>query len=368
MAPQAGRIVVHLGLAFALSCVAMVLLRSCARRLNLVDVPCSRKAHGGEVPLVGGLAIFLAVLAAQWLLAAPTQIAGLHLALSVVIAVGLWDDIAEISPGVKLAAEMAASGVMIFGAGILLHGVGDILGWRPLGLSILAVPVTVFAMVGVVNSMNMIDGMDGLAGCIALVAFAWYAAVASLCGLDMQLDAALLLCGAIAGFLLFNIRYPGHAHARAFLGDAGSLLLGFALGWFAIDLTQGPGRSFPPIAALWVVLLPLADCVSVMARRVSAGRNPFVADRQHIHHYLAARGFTHGQTLALLVGVSTLFGAVGFAGWRLAMPEAALFWPFFFGFFAYHAWIQRAWKKVAAEPGPLPEVLVLDEEEARVPG
>jgi UDP-GlcNAc:undecaprenyl-phosphate GlcNAc-1-phosphate transferase len=86
-----------------------------------------------------------------------------------------------------------------------------------------------------------------------------------------------------------------------------------------------------------------------MARRLRARRSPFVADNRHIHHYLTARGFTHGQTLALLVGASTLFGAVGFFGWRLGVPEAALFWPFFFGYFAYHFLIQRAWKALDAQ-------------------
>src|SRR5205085_1631715 len=117
--------------------------------------------------------------------------------------------------------------------------------------------------------------------------------------------------------------------------------------WLAIDLTQGPGRCFPPIAALWVVLLPLADCVSVMTRRVGARRNPFGADRHHIHHYLLARGFSQAQTLAILSAVSALCGAVGYLGWRLELPEPALFWPFFFGYFAYHRWIQRAWNALA---------------------
>ena len=126
-------------------------------------------------------------------------------------------------------------------------------------------------------------------------------------------------------------------------------MIGFALGWFAIDLTQGEGRTFPPIAALWVILLPLADCVSLMLRRVRAGKSPFVADRHHIHHYLLARGLSHSAALACLVSIAIAFGAVGYFGWRLGLPDAALFWPFFFGFFAYHAGMQRAWSKLDAQ-------------------
>ena len=86
-----------------------------------------------------------------------------------------------------------------------------------------------------------------------------------------------------------------------------------------------------------------------MARRVRAGRSPFVGDAQHIHHYLLRRGWGHGQVLACLVGLSALFGAIGYAGWRRGWPEAALFWPFFFGFFAYHFAMTRAWERLDRE-------------------
>ena len=331
-------------------CAASVLLLSrAAPALGLVDVPGGRKAHASAVPLVGGASVFVALLACAFAIDLAGHGASFLLALAIVLAVGLWDDVAEIAPRIKLAAQVAACAVMIYATGVELHTVGDLLGWRPIGLSILAVPLTVFALVGVVNAVNMVDGMDGLGGSIALIAFAWYAAVAAGSGLDAQLETALAFCGAIAGFLLFNLHFPWQRHARAFLGDGGSLMIGFALGWFAIDLTQGPGRTFPPIAALWVLLLPLADCVSLMARRIRARRNPFLADRRHLHHYLLARGWSPGQVLGVLAGTSFAFGAVGYLAWRLEVPEPVLFWPFFAGYFAYHGWIQRAWRRLGAQ-------------------
>jgi UDP-GlcNAc:undecaprenyl-phosphate/decaprenyl-phosphate GlcNAc-1-phosphate transferase len=358
-----------LALALAWSAVGVAVLARLAPALGLVDVPGGRKAHAREVPLVGGIAIFAALL-----LVAP--IAGIShgaswflLSLSIVTAAGFWDDVAEATPRAKLALEIAASGVMIWGAGVELHGVGDLLDWRPVGLWIFAVPLTIFAVVGVVNAVNMVDGLDGLGGSLSFLAFAWYAAVAWASSLPLQFELALILCGAVGGFLLFNLRFPWQPQARVFLGDAGSLMIGFALGWFAIDLTQGEGRTFPPIAALWVLLLPLADCVSLMARRIRAGRSAFGADRHHIHHYLLARGFTPNQTVGLLTGISALFGAVGFAGWRFDVPESILFWPFFFGFFSYHAWIQRAWRKLE-EPATqgYPALPLEQADEVRVPG
>lgn len=332
--------------AFLAGTAATLVLARAASTLRLIDAPGGRKSHHAPVPLVGGLAIFLALLGAAAVVGIATSAGYFLFALSIVIAVGMWDDVAEIRPRVKFAIQIVASAVMIWGAGVELTTVGNLLGFSSIGLWIFAVPMTVFAIVGVVNSINMVDGLDGLGGSIAFVAFAWYCAVAAQSGLEIQFKTALIFCGAIAGFLLFNLRFPWQPRAKVFLGDAGSLMIGFALGWFAIDLTQGAGRTFPPIAALWVLLLPLADCVSLMLRRVMSKRSPFVADSHHIHHYLLARGFTHGQTLGLLVGASALFGAVGYLGWRLAVPESLLFWPFFFGFFAYHVWIQHAWKAV----------------------
>jgi UDP-GlcNAc:undecaprenyl-phosphate/decaprenyl-phosphate GlcNAc-1-phosphate transferase len=342
-----------------LSAAAIMLLSRFAPHLGIVDPPGGRKLHDGPIPLVGGLAIFAALLAGSSFMGTAAHAAYFLTALSLIIAVGLWDDATDISPRVKLLIQVMASGVMIWGADIQLHGLGNLFGFRPVGLWVLAVPLTVFAVVGVVNAVNMMDGLDGLGGCIGFTAFVWYALVAIDSGLEVQFNTALIMCGAIAGFLLFNLRLPWQRQARVFLGDAGSLMMGFALGWFAIDLTQGQGRSFPPIAALWVLLLPLADCVSLMARRLAEGRSPFVADRRHIHHYLLARGFNPSQTLAILIGISVLFGAVGYFGWKLRVPEPFLFYPFFFGFFAYHFWMRSEWRRLARIAEGLPSTLPL---------
>jgi UDP-GlcNAc:undecaprenyl-phosphate/decaprenyl-phosphate GlcNAc-1-phosphate transferase len=285
--------------------------------------------------------------------------------IAVIVAVGLWDDVMEISPRIRFVVQIAGAAIMIWGAGVQLRGMGDLLGFGVFGLSIFAIPMTIFAIVGVVNAVNMMDGMDGLSGSVAFVAFAWYALVAANSDLATIFKVAVIFCGAIAGFLLFNLRFPWQPRAKVFMGDAGSLMVGFALGWFAVDLTQGQGRTFPAINALWVILLPLADCVSLMMRRLREGRSPFSADRRHIHHYFQAQGFSHGATLAILVGLAATFGAIGYFGWIFRVPEPLMFWTFFFGFFAYHFWIKREWKRIEArEAGVASEMPVGGEEVA----
>lgn len=351
MTEVATRAIEFFGATVGLSAGAVLLFSRIAPAIGMVDVPGGRKQHGHPVPLVGGLAIFTALLAGGVLLGVAPRIGYFLFALSIIIAVGLWDDVTEIRPRAKFAIQIVACALMIWGAGVQLATLGNLFGFRAIGLWILAAPMTIFAVVGVVNAINMMDGLDGLAGCVSFTAFAWYAVVAIDSGLDVQFYTALTMCGAIAGFLVFNLRFPWQPHARVFLGDAGSLMIGFALGWFAIDLTQGAGRQFPPISALWVILLPLADCVSLMARRLRRGKSPFEGDRHHIHHYLLARGLTPSETLAVLTGISVLFGAVGYFGWRLRVPEPALFWTFAIAFFVYHFTIERAWARLDA-PAP----------------
>ncbi len=326
--------------------VAIIYLRKLAPALGLLDHPCDRKHHADPVPLVGGLAVFAALCIAFLALPAVRDQWPLLLAVAILVAVGVADDKHPLRPSVRFAAQIIACLVMIFVAGVELKSTGNLFGYGSIGLWVFSISVTVFAVVGVINAVNMIDGVDGLAGTLSLVALAWYGGMAHLSGFIGLMTVAIILCGALAGFLVFNLRFPWQQKVQVFLGDAGSTLLGFVLAWMAVALTQGPAGSVPPICALWVVLLPLADTVSLCARRLRRGQSPFAANREHIHHLLLALGLTHTQTLLALIVVSAVFGAVGFFGWRLGVPEPILFWAFVCLFFAYHFAVQAAWKRL----------------------
>lgn len=329
--------------------IAIVFLGKLAEPIGLIDRPGGRKHHDWPIPLVGGLAMFIALALTMIALGMAISAAYFLLALAGIVVIGLLDDLYELDPIPRFVTQMLACVIMIFGAGVQLKTVGNLIGFGTIGLSVLSVPLTIFAGIGVINAINMLDGMDGLAGSLSLIAIAAYAAVAAMGGLESQFTILVIFAGALVAYLCFNIRYSAQPRAKIFMGDAGSMQLGLMLAWFAIDLTQGPGRTFPPICALWVVLLPLADTVSLAARRRARGKSPFAADRQHIHHLLRVAGLSYGQTVLTLALVSVLFAAVGIAGWLWGVPEPVLFWVFFVLFFAYHFAVKAAWKKFATK-------------------
>jgi UDP-GlcNAc:undecaprenyl-phosphate GlcNAc-1-phosphate transferase len=148
---------------------------------------------------------------------------------------------------------------------------------------------------------------------------------------EMQLiGAPILLAGAILAFLLSNLRPEGPG--LVFMGDAGSLFLGFVLAWSLIEVSQGEHRLLPPVTALWLFALPLVDTISMMLRRILLGRSPFLADREHFHHVLLAAGLSPKQTLILMSLLALAGVGVGLAG-------------YFLGLFVLHFWtIMRAWR------------------------
>jgi UDP-GlcNAc:undecaprenyl-phosphate GlcNAc-1-phosphate transferase len=306
----------------------------------------------GQVPLVGGIAMVTTFLGAALFLGPPYATLQLLLAVTFAVALlGVADDRKELPPKVKLLAQVAVATVVATWGGPLVIGLGDLLGNGPIDLGVWAVPFTVFAVVGVMNAVNMIDGLDGLAGGVVLIAIAWLAGVAVLTGNPGQVDVLLLWLGALAGFLLFNLRYPFKQRASVFMGDAGSLVLGLTLAWFCADLTQGqPGAALYPISALWIVAIPVMDTLYLLLRRVYRGTNPFAPDRRHIHHTLLVMGLREGWAVFVVLVVSALLGAVGVLGWYWRVPESVLAYAFV-GLFAVYCIVMQWWRPIARSFG-----------------
>lgn len=316
-------------LACFITALLIVWLRRPALRFGLVDQPGGRKRHGDVVPLTGGIALtvgFFIALAVSFHALADYRV--LFVCMAVLAMIGLLDDLGEVSARSKLGVQVIAAVLMTSWGNHFLTSLGDLLAAGPIDLANWAIPLTVFATVAVINAINMFDGLDGLAGGLVLGILAWFAVFAWLAADVNAVKLLVVLLGAVAGFLLFNLPLPWHGRRRVFMGDTGSLVLGFVVVWFSIELSQAPRAGVPPVVMLWVVALVLFDLFTVTVRRVLRRRDPAAPDRAHIHHLLLRRGFTPLQTTATLVAVNALLGGIGYVAWRAGASEPWLFAAF----------------------------------------
>jgi UDP-GlcNAc:undecaprenyl-phosphate/decaprenyl-phosphate GlcNAc-1-phosphate transferase len=310
--------------AFLLSLMFSIVMARVAPRIGFVDFPTSRKRHNSPIPLVG-LAVFVAFGISALLLGRfPSGASSLFVGLSMIVLVGVVDDKVDLPAAFKLLLQVVSVIMVASSHAMEIVSIGNLDHGQPLYLNDWALPVTIFAVVGMINAVNMIDGLDGLAGGTSLTSLIWFAVAAQLLGRSDDLLIILALAGSVLGFLVLNIRSPWRPQAVVFLGDSGSMMLGLALAFVAIRLSQHPAPALSPIAALWVCALPVIDTLSVIVRRLAARQNPMASDRQHCHHLLLQSGFSVGQVVALLIGVNFALGAVGVLGWSLGVPDTVM--------------------------------------------
>ncbi|WP_437365203.1 MraY family glycosyltransferase [Inquilinus limosus] len=320
----------HLLNGFLLAVVLVVWMQRIAPRLGLLDHPTARKAHEGVVPVCGGLAMFAAyvigtcVLEPTW--RAPWSFIG---GLAILVAVGAVDDRINLRPLWRLLAQALASIAMLALGGHMIGNFGSAfldaqaVAADPI-VSALVFCVTVLFLVGLTNAFNMIDGLDGLAGGTAASALFWLALMASFLGRSAAIAQLFVLLAVVLGFLTFNMRHRWRPRALVFMGDAGSTMLGAAIAYFIVDLSSGPQASIPFPVLLWVCIIPVVDTLSLMVRRLHAGRSPFSPDRWHLHHLLLERGLTHATATGVIVGLSILFGAIAYIGTVMAISDQLL--------------------------------------------
>jgi UDP-GlcNAc:undecaprenyl-phosphate GlcNAc-1-phosphate transferase len=315
--------------AFAASALLVPLLCRIAPRVGLLDHPGGRKRHAGAVPLVGGIAMMVAFVACFFAFGLfPTVSVALPAAAALMAVGGLLDDRFELGSLPKLGVQIVAALVLAQAGGALLVHLGELVRPGVLTLGTLALPLTVFAIVGVMNAVNMADGIDGLAGGLSLVgalAFAWCAADAGKSG---PFWVALLLAGALAGFLLYNLRWTPSRRASVFMGDSGSYAVGLVLAWIAITLAMDDKPALAPMTAVWILGIPLADTVVLMLRRILRGRWPFGADTGHLHHLLMRRGLSQAHVTWLLLCVAALMAVAGIVAYRYAIPDYVMFYSY----------------------------------------
>jgi UDP-GlcNAc:undecaprenyl-phosphate/decaprenyl-phosphate GlcNAc-1-phosphate transferase len=295
-------------------------LASIASRVGLVDMPNRRKTHVKPRPLVGGLGMAMALSVGCVALVPLSNLRGFYAGFVLLVIVGFLDDFKELKYGGKFIAQILAALSMSYFSGLSLNTFGNLLGFGAINFGILAVPVTIFCVVGVINAFNMVDGLDGLAGGISFIAFLTFSALAALNGQQELTLLALAFAGASLAFLYYN-RLP----ARLFMGDAGSLSIGFALAFFAVAVTQKQDSVVSPVTALLILAVPVCDTIRLIIARLLRRKSPFMADNKHLHHLLIRLGFNRKRTVAIILMLSALLAVVAIAGSVLRLPDYVLF-------------------------------------------
>lgn len=334
-------------LGFFITVILILVLAPLARQIELVDRAGGHKQHEGSIPLVGGVAMFCGLLVALQALGMPSDaLNAFALGGGLLVVVGVLDDHRHLPASVRFAAQVGAGLLMTLKGGVVVENLGPLVSPTPLALGDFAIPFTVFGVVGVINAINMMDGIDGLAGGISAVAtmlLIWLAADAEQAAAVQALG---ILLAVILGFLVFNFPLPRARLHRVFMGDAGSMFLGFALAWFLVDLSQNKGgNAFAPVTALWLLAFPLFDTVALMVRRIWRGCSPFIADREHLHHALLAQGLGPRMTLAVMLLGNFIFARAGVGADRASVPSWVMFYVLagLFGLYFYLS--QGYWQK-----------------------
>jgi UDP-GlcNAc:undecaprenyl-phosphate GlcNAc-1-phosphate transferase len=310
---------VAFALSFSIAAALTPLLRVVAPYIGGLDrLGSSRKVHSAPIPRIGGVAIVVAFFVplvglfvyhndvSALFLRDPSRVVGLFVGGLAIAALGFFDDLHGAGARLKFAVQLAV-GLLVFALGYRIEVLANPFG-EPFSLGVLSLPFSLLWFVGIVNAMNLIDGLDGLAGGIAAIVVGLTFAVAF-----NRPDVLLCLFmaalgGALVGFLLYNFN-----PATIFMGDTGSMFLGFVLAVTTVASSQKSSTAVAMLVPIIGLGLPIADTLLAMLRRALRGRPLFSADREHIHHKLLALGFTHRQAVLALYCVCLVLALAAFA-------------------------------------------------------
>jgi UDP-GlcNAc:undecaprenyl-phosphate/decaprenyl-phosphate GlcNAc-1-phosphate transferase len=281
-------------LAMVVTMALLPLLVRLGTRWLIVDQPGERKVHSMPIPRVGGVAMAVGVFIAA-LLTVDLQAQDYRFlaAAAILVVFGVLDDRYDLDYRIKLIGQLLAVSIVVLSGDVQIHTIT--LDDRLMLPSWIYLPLTVIFLVGVTNAINLADGLDGLAGGTTFLCLCAVALLSSVGDQGAGSALGLAFAGAVLGFLRFNT-YP----ASVFMGDAGSQLLGFTIGVLSVRATQGASSQISAAIPVLLLALPVLDTLSVMAQRVSEGRSPFSADKNHIHHKLLALGFGHHEAVMVI--------------------------------------------------------------------
>lgn len=339
-----------------------ILLIPWASGIGLLDKPCDRKLHTGNIPLVGGLSVYIAV-ACVILSVFPIvfDLSVFLISAAFMVFIGLIDDRFDLSVKVRILAQVFAAAILIFGGGINITELGNLLGAGQITLGYLSIPFTLLAIMAAMNAYNMIDGIDGLLGSLSIVAFLGVAILGFLNNQPFPMYVSIVIIGALIPFLIRNIGILPKVR-KVFMGDAGSMFIGLSVVWLItilVNPTQAPAiginrsndlatiQQVRPVTALWLVAVPLMDMIAIMIRRLIKRQSPFKPDREHLHHIFMRAGFSSREALIFISLVALMLASIGIIFEISGIPESIVLACYVGLFFIYGLTLKNSWKIVS---------------------
>ncbi|MEK6659137.1 MAG: MraY family glycosyltransferase [Campylobacterota bacterium] len=290
-------------LPFTLSFLFIYLLIRHASKIGILDIPNDRSIHASTIPRSGGIGFISALFISFALLetALFLQYIYMFLAIAIVFIAGFYDDYKNLSPRIKFFA-IGSSTLFLYFNNIYIDSLGIYFGFDAT-LFYLSIPFTIFVVSGFTNALNLIDGLDGLAGGISIVILATFAYVGFVFNDELIFLLSMFSISVLVAFTMFN-----WSPAKIFMGDSGSLSIGFIISTIAILSI----KHIHPVIILYFAAIPIIDTVVVMLRRINTKRSPFLADKTHIHHILYKFFGDAKQTATFLILAQLIFCFLGY--------------------------------------------------------
>lgn len=301
------KVVISFLLSFLLVYMAIPKIIRVSYRKYLMDVPGSRSSHSKKIPTLGGVAIYFAITIVTAIFSADMLHKEIFFSAALVLLffIGLMDDMLVVAPKKKLYAQIVSAMMIIFGSDVRIQSLFGLMGFYELSYW-MSVILTTIVFVVIINAYNLIDGIDGLAGgvgmlislCFVFIFFRTY---------DYSTGfLAIAMLASLLAFLKFNLS----EQYKIFMGDTGSMVVGYLISFMAIKFINLSSAEWlmirnAPIIAIAILIVPIIDTLSVIIIRLSQKKSPFTPDKNHIHHRVLRLGFTHAET-SIIICISNI--------------------------------------------------------------
>lgn len=315
---------------------SIILLRPFAIKLGIVDKPSERKTHSGYIPVIGGVSIFIGFYVS--LIGEYTNdniLIAFVLSSFLILVLGFIDDCYPLSATLKILVQIIIVSSMVYFTGLKFETFGHSFGLtNQISLGVFSYPITILGIVFVTNAYNLMDGTDGVASCLVLLAIIGINIIDLPYGSFYPNTVSVALIGSLIPFLWFNI--IKNSEKKIFLGDSGSLFLGYIIASILLQQSQ-INENLSPTYVLWIIAIPVFDVIAVMTYRLKKSHSLFTPDRKHLHHFLESLGLSTINVILVIIGFGLLFLLLG-----LLIEYNARFisFPIFLLLLIFYVWLR----------------------------